>query len=294
MNGHPLDEIARAACEAVELDATGLTPIKVAENGIYRLPAHQIVARIAKPGQRSPAERELRIAEWLRASNVPAVEPADIPTTFVMVDDHPVTFWAELPEHRGGTATEIAGALRALHKLEAPPILGQVDPFVRLDQRIDAAHTLSADDREWMRHHLTELRDRWDQRPEGLAWTPIHGDAWEGNVVTTNAGTTLFIDLERVSIGPPEWDLTSTAIKHSSFGWIDRDLNDEFARAYGYDITTWVGFTLLRDIREMRMTCMAAQAAGQQPELTEQAQLRLDCLRGHRGSRPWTGWEAIP
>ena len=145
-----------------------------------------------------------------------------------------------------------------------------------------------------MRRHLTELRARREQRPDGLAWAPIHGDAWEGNVVTTNTGTTLFLDLERASIGPPESDLISTAIKHSSFGWIDRDLNDEFARAYGYDVTTWVGLSLLRDLREMRMTCMATQAAGRQPELTDQAQLGLDCLRGRRGSRPWIGWEAIP
>ncbi|MGI5219279.1 hypothetical protein [Nocardia sp. CA-290969] len=60
------------------------------------------------------AERELLISEWLRASNVQADEPAEIQTTFVMVDDCPVVFWGELPEHRGGTAAEIVGALRAL------------------------------------------------------------------------------------------------------------------------------------------------------------------------------------
>src|SRR5690606_33763560 len=100
------------------------------------LPGSRVVVRIAKPGQRAAAERELLIAEWLRRANVPAVEPADIPTRFVMVDDRPVTFWNELPPHRGGSATEIAAALRRLHALDPPQFLSEIDPFVRLEQRI--------------------------------------------------------------------------------------------------------------------------------------------------------------
>jgi Ser/Thr protein kinase RdoA (MazF antagonist) len=271
-----------------------MTAMKVAENAIYRLPQPGVVVRIAKAGQRAAAERELTIADWLRASRVPAVEPADLPTTFVMVGDRPVTFWKELPAHRSGTATEIAVALQRLHALEPPPFLAEVDPFVRLEQRIDAAATLSADDRRWLQQHLAALQTQWAHLPGGLPWSPIHGDAWEGNVVTTNDGTTLFLDLERTSIGPPEWDLTSTAIKHSSFGWITGERYAEFVHAYGFDVATWTGFPLLRDIREMRMTCMAAQAASQHPGRAKQAQLRVDSLRGRSGPRPWAGWEAIP
>jgi hypothetical protein len=68
----------------------------------------------------------------------------------------------------------------------------------------------------------------------------------------------------------------------------------EFVAAYGYDVTEWTGFALLRDIREMRLTCMAAQAAVQEPARLHQAQLRVDSLRGRHGPRPWVGWEAIP
>ena len=294
MSTRATEAIARAACAAVGLSATDLTAIKEAENAVYSLPNSGIVLRIARPGQRAVAERELLIAGWLRSSNVPVVEPADIPTTFIMVDDRPVTFWRELPEHRNGTATEIAIALRSLHSLEPPEFLSTVDPFVRLDQRIDAARTLASDDRQWLRQHLAELRECWTRIPNGNPWGPIHGDAWAGNVVTTVDGTTLFLDLERTSIGPPEWDLTSTAIKHSSFGWITPSRYADFAEAYGYDVTTWAGFPLLRDIREMRMTCMTVQAAADEPRHAEQARLRLDCLRGRRGPRPWAGWRAIP
>jgi len=289
-----LDAVAREACSAAGLTDLDLVPIKVSENAVYRLPGSRVVVRIAKPGQRAAAERELLIAEWLRRANVPAVEPADIPTRFVMVDDRPVTFWNELPPHRGGSATEIAAALRRLHALDPPQFLSEIDPFVRLEQRIDAATTLPTEDRQWLYQHLIDLQATWSHRLAGLPWGPVHGDAWEGNVVTTGDGTTLFLDLERTSIGPPEWDLTSTAIKHSSFGWIDAQQYTEFVAAYGYDVAEWNGFALLRDIREMRMTCMAVQAAAQQPARLAQAQLRVDSLRGRRGQRPWGGWEAIP
>ncbi|PRY31701.1 phosphotransferase family enzyme [Umezawaea tangerina] len=45
----------------------------------------------------------------------------------------------------------------------------------------------------------------------------MHGDAWVGNVVATDDGQVVVLDLERCSVGPPEWDLVSTAIKYTSF-----------------------------------------------------------------------------
>jgi hypothetical protein len=74
----------------------------------------------------------------------------------------------------------------------------------------------------------------------------------------------------------------------------ERAADAEFAAAYGYDVTDWTGLALLRDIREMRTTCMAAQAAANEPARLDQARLRMDSLRGRRGARLWEGWEAIP
>jgi hypothetical protein len=63
----------------------------------------------------------------------------------------------------------------------------------------------------------------------------------------------------------------------------------------GQDVTTWDGFALLRDIRELRMTSMACQVAATDPDrYGEQAAHRLACMRGQRGARPWTGWEVVP
>jgi hypothetical protein len=104
----------------------------------------------------------------------------------------------------------------------------------------------------------------------------------------------IFLDLERVAVGPPEWDLVHTAIKHHSFGWISANEYGSFCLAYGYDVTTSPGYPLLRDIREFRMTCMAAQLAAENDALTAQAAWRLSCIRGDRGPRPWSGWQAVP
>ncbi|MGP4103406.1 hypothetical protein [Nonomuraea sp. KM90] len=103
----------------------------------------------------------------------------------------------------------------------------------------------------------------------------------------------MLLDLERCSVGPPEWDLTSTAVKAFTMAGITTDDYDLFVRAYGHDVTTWAGFETLRDIREFRMTCMAAQVAAENPAWHDEIMLRLACLRGEAGPRPWP-WKPVP
>ncbi|MFE7720541.1 phosphotransferase enzyme family protein [Nocardia rhizosphaerihabitans] len=293
MNTTQVERIARAACADADIGPAGILPIKVAENAIFRVPDQHVVIRVARAGQEHAARRELQTAAWLQAHNVSAVQPMGSRADFATIESRPVTLWKELPPHRNGTEREIGSALRALHKLRVPPFLSKVEPFVRLEQRIDSASSLSESGRQWLYKRLADLRIGWEELPSGMPRSPIHGDAWEGNVVTTDAGVTTFLDLERASVGPPEWDLVSTAIKHSSFRWISAERYGAFCDAYGYDVTAWDGFQLLRDIRELRMTCMAAQAAGSDPKHVAQAQLRVDCLRGVVGPRPWAGWQPI-
>lgn len=129
--------------------------------------------------------------------------------------------------------------------------------------------------------------------PKGLPWCVIHGDAWVGNVVATDDGRVVLLDLKRTSVGPPEWDLVHTAIKWTSFGWISAKQYGEFCDVYGYDVTAWAGFELLRDIREFRMTTMAAQMAATDLRWREQANHRLRRLQGRVSERPWPGWGAL-
>jgi aminoglycoside phosphotransferase (APT) family kinase protein len=116
----------------------------------------------------------------------------------------------------------------------------------------------------------------------------VHGDAWGGNIVTTYDGRTLLLDLERCSIGPPEWDLVSIALRLTSFGWISDAEYRSFAARYGHDVTAWAGYELLRDIRELRMALYRVQRSAEHPGEQAEATLRVESLRGLRGPRPWS------
>ncbi|WP_280410279.1 phosphotransferase family protein [Nocardia brasiliensis] len=286
--------IVRAAGAAAGLDVGHAEPIKVSENAIYRLPGH-VVARVSRPGQLAAARREVNIAHWLEESGGLAVQVVPDVDQPVEVEGRAVTFWRELPPHHHGTPAQVAGALKQLHRLPPPAdfTLGDVAPFVRLEERIEAAHSMSNEDRQWLRTHLAELQQRWKELPKGLPWCVIHGDAWVGNVAATDDGRVILLDLERTSLGPPEWDLVHTAIKWKSFGWITAGQYAEFCDVYGHDVTEWAGFELLRDIREFRMTTMAVQAVSANQAFQEQARHRLACIRGDYGARPWSGWEAL-
>ncbi|MFI5529753.1 phosphotransferase [Kitasatospora sp. NPDC051853] len=280
------------ACASAGLSAAGAEPIRIGENALWRLPS-RIVARIARPGQAVAAARELAVARWLHDCEVPAVRPLDHLREPLEVDGHPVTFWHELPPHRSGGAADIAPLLRRLHELPVPAIpLGHLDPFVRLAARIDGAATLDDEQRQWLRNRLAALEAAWSGLPAGMPASVIHGDAWRGNVAVTPT-TTYLLDFERTSLGPPEWDLTATAVGHGSFGSVSESEYAAFCKAYGTDVTSWGGYAVLRDIRELRVTCFALQHAAADPDHhRSEAHHRLACLRGERGPRPW-GWTVV-
>ncbi|MEU9015073.1 aminoglycoside phosphotransferase family protein [Streptomyces sp. NPDC048479] len=278
------------ACATVGLDPSTAVPVRIAENQIWRLPGGVIV-RIARPGQAAAARREVRVAQWLAASGVRAVRPIDVQQP-VEADGRPVTFWGELPAHEHGTETDVALLLRQLHALPKPDFdLGYLDPFVRVGERLQAATTLNEDDRRWLHELHQGLAVAWEKRPAGLPECVIHGDGWPGNLVRTATGRVM-MDLERMSVGPPEWDLVSTAVRMTTTGAVPREQYATFCDAYGIDVTTWPGYRTLAGARELRMVTYAAQHAASNPEWAAQAQHRVDCLRGRRGPRPWN-WKGI-
>jgi hypothetical protein len=97
---------------------------------------------------------------------------------------------------------------------------------------------------------------------------------------------------ERASVGPPEWDLVSTAVKMTTTGAVTEAEYAESCEAYGTDVTMWEGYELLAGARELRMTTYAAQHAATRPEWQAEAQYRVDCLRGRAEPRPWH-WKGI-
>ncbi|WP_338602675.1 aminoglycoside phosphotransferase family protein [Saccharopolyspora sp. SCSIO 74807] len=287
-------DVLRQACAQVGLDHASAELIRDGENVLYRL-SGGVVARIARVGQMAAARKELLVTRWLAGAGVSVVRPWGDRDEPVLIGQRPVTFWHELPSHEQGTTTDVAALLRDLHSLASPDSLElpALAPFVRLAERIEAASSLAPADRDWLQKRLSELQDAYAELPAGIPWRLVHGDAWRGNVAATSTGVVL-LDFERCAYGPPEWDLVSTAVSHVTTGWLNAETWKQYCRTYGYDVTTWDGFEVLRDIRELRMTTMAAQVAEKNPATGEQLAHRLACLQGRNGPRPWDGWRAVP
>jgi aminoglycoside phosphotransferase (APT) family kinase protein len=282
----PQAALLRAASK-VAIDTSSVELIRAGENHIYRLPG-RIIGRVARPGEAQSVERETVVARWLNHNGINAVCPIDVEQPIV-IDERAVTFWDELPPHRNGTVRQVATVLKRLHALPIPEQLMslRLTPFVRLTERITEAHNITHDERRWLLIHLESLRQRWTSLPEGAPVCVIHGDAWAGNVVDADGQGTTLLDLERCSVGPPEWDLVSTAVRYTTFGTMGAAEYREYCTAYGRDVTAWQGYELLRDIRELRVTCYAIQRAQDDPNVTQEAQLRIDCIRDKYGPRPW-------
>ncbi|MEU7205475.1 aminoglycoside phosphotransferase family protein [Streptomyces sp. NPDC045470] len=281
-----LEEVAAV----VGLSSADATPIRLAENDLWRLPG-KIVVRIARPGQQQAAAREVAVARWLLQHDVPAVRPLPLNQP-VVVQGRAATFWEELPPHKPGCAADLAPLLRRLHGLPRPSFpVGDLDPFVRIRDRLSEAHSITEQDRAWLLEHLSELTEAWTNLPQGRPRSLIHGDAWGGNCAVTATGA-LLLDFERTSLGLPEWDLTSTAVAADTFGSLSPKSYNGFCRAYGHDVMTWPGYPVLRGVRELRLVTFAVQVASDAPGAAAQAQYRLACIQGRRGPRPWA-WTAV-
>ncbi|WP_053207021.1 phosphotransferase family protein [Jiangella muralis] len=293
MTADDTHRVLHHACLSAGLDPTPAELIRRAENSVYRLPG-QVIARVGRSGQAAAAGKEVRVAHWLERSGLAAVRALPGVDQPVDVDGVPVTFWRALPPHHEAADPQLAAVLRRLHALDPPGefALPELAPFVRIRDRIEAAPTVPAADRAWLLGYLADLEDRLAELPDGLAAGVVHGDAWAGNVVADDDGTVWLLDLERFAVGPPEWDLVSTAVRLTSFGTLDAAGYAEFCAAYGHDVIGWAGYETLRDIRELRACSYMLQHAWRGDAARAEAQRRVGCLRGRCGDRPWR-WRRV-
>jgi aminoglycoside phosphotransferase (APT) family kinase protein len=284
----PQREVLLAACRTIGVDARAAELIRAGSNTLYRLPGG-IVARVGRSGRPDLADKESTVAQWLAAAGVPAVRLRSDVEQPVRAGDRAVTFWHELAPHRRATMGEIATVLRQLHSLPKPGFdLTALAPlWPRGD--LSRAEYLDAADRSWVLGRLDLLHQRYVELPPGRPWCFVHGDAWAGNFVTTADGPVI-VDLERFAYGPPEWDLVAVALAYVTHGTHSRREWLDFCACYGDDVTTWTGFAVLRDIRELRKAVFTLPAYKWDSAIAAQARYRLGCLRGEHGPRPWRWW----
>ncbi|MBO2461539.1 aminoglycoside phosphotransferase family protein [Actinomadura sp. LCR2-06] len=262
----------------------------VADNAVFRIPAARLVVRVASSvGALPRVERELRVARWLASQGFSAVRPAEAVEQPVVDRERVITFWEEIEDPRQATPAEMGALLRRLHALPAPPagLVEPLEPFVRQRSHINSATGIDAEDRDFLRDVLVRLQAAYADLEFALPTAVIHGDPHRKNIVVGGDGIPVLLDLERFSLGPPEWDLTVPAV-YRNVGWYDDAEYAAFTDAYGLDVTGWEGFTTLAAIRELRMTAWLAARTGREPRLIGEAQRRIASLRDPTAPRRWT------
>ncbi|MFX0578842.1 phosphotransferase enzyme family protein [Nocardia nepalensis] len=286
------EEILAKAAQRVDLTLNEQEVIREGSHAIYRV--GDIVARIGRPGSLKDAERELRVSQWLNRSGIQTVAAVSELPQPIVVNDRPVTWWHLIPDHRPATPAELGAMLRTLHSLAPPadPELPTYDPFGDLRARLATAGTVSDDDRTWLLTRYDELRQRYDMLPDPLRLSVIHGDAWQGNLAVPPSGVPTVLDLDKVSVGRPEWDLVQLAVDYTDFARIPEADYLAFVNTYGgQDITGWSDFRLFADIQELRWVGFALERAGANVVAAQQAKHRIACLRGYV-PKPWE-WKAL-
>jgi len=278
-----------AACSSVGIDATDAELVRLGENAVFRVPRRDLVARVGRGADRlTRAARTVAVARWLAVEGVPAIRALDVDQP-VVADGRVVTFWESIddrPEY--GSVVELAELLRRLHGLSAPAgiDLPPVAPFEHTRERINRAPALTVDDRAFLLARWTELAEAYDTLTFELPPGVVHGDASVGNVIRDREGRPLLADLDGFAIGPRKWDLVLTALYYEQFGWHTEQEYRDFAETYGYDVMTWPGYPVLRDVREFLMVVWLSQNSAD-PKVAEELARRISDLRTGASRKDW-------
>jgi aminoglycoside phosphotransferase (APT) family kinase protein len=279
----------REACAHAWLASSGAELLRLGENAIYQLAAAPVVVRIARSADRMRrVERELCVARWLAAAEVPAVRVYEaVQHQPLLIDGHPVTFWHSVT---GGepapTQVDLARLLASFHALSGCPCdLPGFDPLRSIESRLAAADNVPRTDRDFLSARCADLHAQLEGLTFALPRGPIHGDAHPKNLLTDH-GQVVLLDFESVATGPREWDLLPSAIAVDRYGLPEKEYR-EFAGAYGFDVRTWTGYPVLREVRELTMTTWIMQNVGESRAIADEFALRVACLRERDSKRAW-------
>jgi hypothetical protein len=84
-----------------------------------------------------------------------------------------------------------------------------------------------------------------------------------------------------------EWDLILTAVYYDSFGWHTTEEYEEFARAYGFDIMKWSGYSTLKELSEFLMVTWVITKAAQSRQVADEASKRIESIRTGASRKDW-------
>jgi aminoglycoside phosphotransferase (APT) family kinase protein len=158
-------------------------------------------------------------------------------------------------------------------------------PLDDVRRRLADAEELDPDDRIFLEQRCDDLEDRLASLRFALPESVVHGDAHLGNLIPSPHGPVI-CDFDSTCIGPREWDLTPIPVGILRFG-TPRRWQRQLAKGYGFDVTRWDGFEVLREVRELKLTTSVLPILRSNPDVRTQFSRRLRSFR--RGDAA-TGW----
>ncbi|GAA1919052.1 phosphotransferase [Streptantibioticus ferralitis] len=282
-----MQDLLNRACTAVGLDATDAELMRGQTNAVIRLASEPVVVKIARNGTNlQEVHRTVRFVRWLMDLGFPTVPLYRPEAQPLVIDGHPVTLWTYLPQPRYPVpAGAIAKPLNVLHSLSQPPVaLDPLNVCAAIRHSLDSITTLRQDELDFLNNRVGSLQQALTGVTYELESAVLQGDPQHGNALHDGERAVL-CDWDSVAFGQPEWDLVTIEVHCRRFGYGTRHYN-QFAEAYGWDVTQWPGYPVLRDLRELRMITTNASKATHEPAKLSEVQRRIDGLRcGDLGQR---------
>jgi aminoglycoside phosphotransferase (APT) family kinase protein len=282
------DSILHVACTRVGLNPSAARLLHQHATGIWLLPADQTVARISRSSDdRGRIARAVTVTRWLAAQGFPVTMPADVDQP-IEVNSACVTFWRYYPQGDRPTpgAAALGRLLRQLHELPQPPVtLDDYVPLVRLGNALTSNPPLADDDLAWLAEHRIRLVVAYRELHSQLGVGWIHGDAYPGNTLW-NGEQVILGDWDEIARGPRELDLINT---HQGVRMGRSDVERRaFTSAYGWDVTAWPGFLVLRQLRDLHTLGAYIERASHDDSIAiDELNHRIRTLRANDTTARW-------
>jgi hypothetical protein len=277
------------ACRDVGLSAEDVELIRLGSNAVFRV-SSQVIGRVAPDlTYFGNAEKQIRVARWLKRIEYPAVRAIDVSQP-IKAANTVVTLWESIaPDTTYAPIAEVAALIKRLHELAAPAELRlpALRPFNPASAELPNLGGLAPDDRAFLCDRIEWARSEFPRLPYALPHGVIHGDANVGNVLTDTGGEPVLIDLDSFATGPREWDLIQTALFYGRLGWHTPEEYRTFVEVYGYDLMAWEGYPALADMREIAMTTWLSRKASESPGAAAEAHKRITAIRTGASRRDW-------
>lgn len=275
-------------CAKAGFGHEGATLLRYVGNAVFRLRADPVIVRIVlAPSLRHRVRKVVAVARWLAGNGVPAVRLLDGFEQPLRAGEHLATLWHAVPSvGPPPTGADLARLLLRFHEL-APPSCGLPlwEPMANVRGRLGDAQGIDLADRAFLERRCDEIDSALRSLEYCLPLGPVHGDAHLGNLIPGPDGPVL-CDFDSTCIGPREWDLTPLAVGQLRLGHPPEQYRS-FVDEYGFDVTSWPGFPVLRQVRELKMVAGALPVLGGNPLVRAEFARRIQSLRDGVDAAGW-------